>query len=65
MLMHVELFSANEMNYFYLQSFIIAFINIELLIAYSVSPLNERCVVCCSFREDTSFFFTSVVSEWV
>lgn len=56
MLMHVKLFSANEMNYFYLQSFIIAFINIELLIAYSVSPLNERCVACCSFRADTSFF---------
>lgn len=60
MLVHVDLFFANEMNYFYLQSFIIAFINVELLIAYTASPLNGRCVSYCSFSEDVLFFVLNV-----
>lgn len=64
MLVHVDLFFANEMNYFYLQSFIIAFINVELLIAYTASPLNGRCVSYCSFSEDVLFFVLNVWA-WV
>lgn len=63
MLVHVDLFFANEMNYFYLQSFI-AFINVELLIAYTASPLNGRCVSYCFFSEDVLFFVLNVWA-WV